>query len=523
MIRVIIVDDEYLVRERIKSCLDWNGMGFEIAGEASNGEDALELVKRVRPGLAIVDINMPFVNGLDFSRIVYEKYPETKVIILTGYGFFEYAVDAIQAGVACYLLKPVNSEELAKALEDLKSRIEKEAKFTAVSRDRFIEMILGENAGNPGEPIDMEKFSYYCPSLRDDRLAVIIALAEDRDGKGSLPQSTIDAVFDVFNRVFARTGCFTGIIDSKKRLVFLVNAKDVAGKPIDYISLCEEAVNGAVRISGCAVTAGIGNEYGGINEACSSYKEASIALKNRIILGKDKVIRFEALSKGIDKVAFIDEIKNSLLYLFRLGDVMAVQDKISEVFGKIREDKLNLDYLYMAISEMLFCATCFANEMEINISCIVNDTFDSPGIVERHRSLEGIEKWIFDIFTQLMDLSRNKYSHSLRIVEKAKSYIEANYSNENLCLEDIANYIFISQSYLSNIFKKEMGISIVEYLTKLRMEMAKKLIDQGDNVKLEGIAYAVGYNSPYYFSRCFKKYFGISPAKYIMSKKIVNR
>ena len=88
MIRVIIVEDEYLIRERIKACINWKELGCEIAGEASDGEDALELVDRVIPQIAIVDINIPIINGLSFTKIIRQKHPELKVLILTGYSSF---------------------------------------------------------------------------------------------------------------------------------------------------------------------------------------------------------------------------------------------------------------------------------------------------------------------------------------------------------------------------------------------------------------------------------------------------
>ena len=120
MIKVLIVDDEYLLRQLIRNTLDWGSLGFEIIAEAEDGEQALEVIEDTRPQLAIVDINIPLLNGLELSKSIRKNYPQIRIIILTGYGEFEYAKEAISLGVSNYILKPINKEELEKAILDIK-------------------------------------------------------------------------------------------------------------------------------------------------------------------------------------------------------------------------------------------------------------------------------------------------------------------------------------------------------------------------------------------------------------------
>jgi YesN/AraC family two-component response regulator len=126
MFKVAVIDDEYLVRERIKYALDWSYYGFELCWEASNGEDALDLMEKTCPDLALVDINMPIMDGLEFADKAASRYPNMRVVILTGYGSFDYAKKAIHAGVNEYLLKPLDSNELAETLVKIKAGLEKE-------------------------------------------------------------------------------------------------------------------------------------------------------------------------------------------------------------------------------------------------------------------------------------------------------------------------------------------------------------------------------------------------------------
>ncbi|HOV37491.1 MAG TPA: response regulator, partial [Spirochaetales bacterium] len=127
-IPVLIVDDEYLIRSLIRNAVDWEKLGFQIVGEAEDGEQALQLIEQFKPRLLIVDINIPFLNGIELSIQVHLRYPYIKIIILTGYEEFQYAQKAIQAGVLNYLLKPLDTEEFQKSLEQAKDLILEEEK-----------------------------------------------------------------------------------------------------------------------------------------------------------------------------------------------------------------------------------------------------------------------------------------------------------------------------------------------------------------------------------------------------------
>lgn len=124
MIRVMVIDDEPTARKLLISSVDWNGLGMEIAGEASNGIEAINVIDDLEPDIAFVDISMPFMNGIDFSKIAVQRYPNLKIIILSAFDDFEYARECIKLPVVDYLLKPIDEEEIEKALKDAKKEIE---------------------------------------------------------------------------------------------------------------------------------------------------------------------------------------------------------------------------------------------------------------------------------------------------------------------------------------------------------------------------------------------------------------
>ena len=123
IIKVMIIDDEYLIRNLIKKCIDWNEIGIDIIGEASNAVEGLNLIVKEKPNIILTDINMPITDGLDMSKCILEKYPDIKVIVITGYNEFEYAKRSIKIGVSDFILKPIDEEELKHSVLKLKDEI----------------------------------------------------------------------------------------------------------------------------------------------------------------------------------------------------------------------------------------------------------------------------------------------------------------------------------------------------------------------------------------------------------------
>ncbi|MFP4697336.1 MAG: response regulator [Eubacteriales bacterium] len=126
MYRVIIVDDEENIRKLLKATIKWNQLGFDIVGEASSGIKAINIIDEIQPDVAFVDIRMPFMDGIEFSKIAIKRYPNLKIVILTAYDDFEYAKECIGIGVFEYLLKPINKKEINEILLKIKEKLDKE-------------------------------------------------------------------------------------------------------------------------------------------------------------------------------------------------------------------------------------------------------------------------------------------------------------------------------------------------------------------------------------------------------------
>ena len=138
MLKVFLVEDEFVIREGIKNNIDWKAHGYEFCGEAGDGELAYPMIQKLRPDIVITDIRMPFMDGLELSRLIRKELPDTEIIILSGYQEFEYAKEAIKLGVAQYLSKPINGEELLAELDELSAKIEEKRRAIQI-RERYLQ------------------------------------------------------------------------------------------------------------------------------------------------------------------------------------------------------------------------------------------------------------------------------------------------------------------------------------------------------------------------------------------------
>ncbi|OPA80804.1 hypothetical protein BVG16_00140 [Paenibacillus selenitireducens] len=529
MISVIIVDDEYLIRERLKISVNWEELGYEIVGEAANGEDALLLLEHAPTPiqLAIVDINMPIVDGLAFAEAAHQHHPELKIMILTGYNSFEYAKSALKAGVSDYLLKPLNMVEMTEVLnkiavqiheqqhqksltEDLKKSVQESY---SILRRTFIQGLL---AGAESHA-DIHKIHQHCPNLNGDELTVMVISIDKTNALGkNQPVWQQFAVLNIFSEFFAPMEQVECSWDEEERLVLLMNRpieNQRAARKDTVEQRCAEAVQAVARFLKFTVTAGIGGTVHGFDRISQGYKEALYAVRHRTIYGGNRVISFDHIPKQAH-TSPLTYIRETMIIHLRLGNWETIEGELHHMLMRASWGTLTLNHLYVTLYELVFTLNMYAAENKLDITQSVGDTFQPAQLVDELERLEEIKDWIRNLYHGVLDETRSlKQSTPARLVEKAKQYIDEHFASE-LDLERIAKSIYINPSYLSRIFKIETGFTVVEYLTKCRMVKAKELMESGCK-NLYFVAEMVGYNDAQYFSKCFKKHFSVPPSKFI--------
>lgn len=531
MYKVLIVDDEYYFRQALKVSLPWEELGFRIAGEAKNGEEALVLLSETGPDVVLVDINMPIMDGMEFIRNAKRSGQEAKFIVLTGQSEFAYAKQAVQLGVFNYVLKPVDEDELRSSLHDIKNLIQEERaarlelddlkkqaeEHMPVLKERWLnEWLLGKirmDSPSAAERLHEWGIDLQAPYYRV--IVVDIDQAEEliyEEDKQIFKHAVQEIAQDRIQTAYPYAGCH----DNNGRFVMIVGSP--AGTSDNMQPLCEAIRKSVQTKTACTVTIGVGSEYPGLESASVSYNEALYALKHRFVLGGNRVIVHSmAAESGAQVSLFSVEKRSSLLMCMRVGNISEAEEWLTAFFRDVRAKNASMEVLIVAGLEIVSTCLEFLTEMSQSFE----DVFQEPArpdiirLTQQMSSLSQLESWIRTlIIKSIAHVNGRKQTRSAKVVEEVKAYIRSHFGNEELRIEDIANSVYMNYTHLCYVFKRETTITINDYLTEFRIAKAKELFDQGEKVVQE-VASRVGYADANYFSKCFKKVMGITPSKYV--------
>ncbi len=534
MLKIMIIDDEFYFREALKISLPWDKLGFTICGEAKNGKDALEKLELLKPDIALVDINMPIMDGLEFTQAVIQRESNIKIIILTGYSEFGYAKQAVEFGVKSYLLKPIDENELEKALIQTKSIIESERKIKVeieqlkeqvkeslpILRDKVLNQLIQGNLIFNMEEIK-SRLEYLNIKIISKYYQVMVIELGDEDNFDFTQEDKHlwrFAVSNIVHEVLKNSITFEVFRDNLERIC-IITAFDDEKDDNSYsrlVSKLEQIIDLVQKYLKITMSIGVGNVKEDIRDISGSYSEALTALKDRIIQGKNKVIFYSSVSQtSLTTNVYSTAYRNQLLMSMRTGDTEQAEKLIAQIFQEVRMRKVNHELLLVICIEMISTCIQFTGECGHNFIDITGEKqFNIIEKIQGKKTLKEIEGWIKHIFFSTVSyVEKNKTSKSSKIIEKVKRYVAENYMDEGLNIQELAKHLFINYSHICYLFKKETESTINEYITEYRLKKAKELFDAGNHLVID-VANKVGYADANYFGKCFKKYYGISPSKY---------
>ena len=537
MLKVFLVEDESVIREGFRDKIPWEQYGFQLVGEAGDGEMALPMIRKLKPDLLITDIKMPFMDGLSLSEIVKEEFPKIKIIIISGYDDFEYARQAIKAGVDQYLLKPITRTTLRGVLLEMKEKIEQgmEQKdyqaqyqdevqeFEQFSLRRFFEKILEgklsvkeiyEEAAAQSLQLTASCYNLLLFSIYEK------AEVSSRESRERLIRKQ-EEVFHYFLRhpqyilFLFNVSCYGVLIKSEQSQMEELTENSLA----HFKKVCapeEDHLEWYVAV---------GTEVERLSMLPQCYKDANHYFAYRFIKPGLHVLSETTLS---DCLAGQGE-KN-----IGTVDFMQMDPEIIRDFLARGEDKEIHDFVesYLYNIQNALKSRMFRSYVILNIRFAVVAFLESIG-ADQAEYLEEIEhavqmirsedSEIFEYFAGMLETAMgirdriNSYQGG-KMLKKALDYIDDHYDCDTLSLNLVAENIGMSASYLSAIFSQNMQKTFVEYVTEKRIEKAKKLLKQTDKNSGE-IAKEVGYKDSHYFSFVFKKLQGCSPREYRAEKK----
>ena len=526
MLKVFLVEDEFVVREGIKKNIDWAANGYEFCGEAADGELAYPMIQKMKPDLVITDIRMPFMDGLELSRLIKKEFPWMEIIILTGFEEFEYAKEAISLGVAKYLLKPISGEELLKELADIKLRVEKLRKENEIRRKYLQEM--EENFRTERK----ELFQYLVTGSKS--MPELLEIAE---------RLKLDLSAMWYNIVLVKFQSVNHAPDEySKRLVkleqkltdepyMLVFDRNLEGKAFifkadtkeelevlqaDYIRRIEEELNEENRFR---YFGGIGKPVNRLRELPSSFESASHAFAQRYLTKENHILDSVLLEQNtaeteIFNIHNIDpkELQNDRIREFlKLGTKEETVYFVDEFFKRQGSNALSSTiFRQYIVMDVYFCVAAFLEEQQISREEISSFSVNA----ERVQSKENAIEYVTRIIEKAVELREKNASNRYgTVVEQVKKYIEDHYEEDELSLNLLASYVNFSPNHLSMVFSQQTGQTFIKYLTDYRMNKAKELL-RGTSMRSSEISLEVGYKDPHYFSYLFKKTQGVTPTQY---------
>ena len=522
--KIMIVDDEEDVREGIVSRINWDKLGYTVAAVAENGQDALVKAENCELDVVLTDIKMPFMDGLEMSERLTRMQPGIKIIILSGFDEFEYAKAAIKLNVLEYALKPINVSELTEVFQrvkrlldnsiaeqrDIKALRDYYQRSLPIMRERFLTELLWGVV--PDDEIGKQQRQY---KLSIDGMPYLVALAfqldENDNNTLSLELAQV-SVKRVIEDLFACRCRIEAFISSTA--IVAVTGWDTPNPVGQTQSIANEACSYCRRAFGLTVSAGIGRPCPDMRVLFNSFAEARSALEYKHIAGYGKAVYIHDMEIARRETPFIGaREEENLLFAIKFGTKKQLGDCIDNFLSKSGDlpDWERQAYALSLFSVIYRIARRFELTGAEDVNIRLRDYVSGHLI---GRDAKTTRERIYDICVHMSEYLRvQRETASQNTTQKAQAFINAHYHEHDLSVDKVCDYLHISPSYFSTIFRQETGCSYIQFLTELRLGKAVELLRSTDEKTYE-IARRVGYDEPNYFSYVFKKRFGVSPTRY---------
>lgn len=503
MKKLLIVDDERIEREGIKMLV--NKMGKEIVIlEAENGKKAYELLKEVDIDFLLTDIKMPFISGIELVKLARELQPDLQIAIFSGYGEFAYAQEAIKYGVTDYILKPVNPQEFQNTIKKMfenDARLKAQKEEQNNNTDYFYKYLLRKYIFTGKEKylkrmLELKVSMENC-SVDVSRIQNMMLL----DTSSNFFEEHGVEMVELLEKKLNREIAYIDLNMNQMLLFFYKSATD------NYARIAQVIFDIIYQNYQVKCYLAVSKNLKKIEEFPQAYLDIESQMENKFYCSDQWIFLYEEEN---EQTAFGDKTMDYQIKMkenIRLKDVHHLWENYQRLLGQIRKESMDSQmYVKFIFSE------------------VVKDMYDAMGVSGADHLIHAVEsiyqagniKTICEVVENIIQEFENyclKTENGTRKdVEQVKTYI--NYHvNENLSIDKLAEKVYLSQGYLSYIFKKETGMNLSRYIKSVRMEKAKELL-KNTNMKIVQICEKVGFSSVSYFCQSFREYCGVSPEKY---------
>lgn len=524
MYRVLLADDEVIIRENVSRHVPWPEHGFELVTSCQNGQEAVDYISSNPVDLIITDICMPIMDGMELCKFVHENYPHIKIILLSGYDEFEYAKKAIRYDVVEYVLKPVTSKEMCELLDRVHTLLDKERSHSEMEvsyRDNYQQLLSNTLAdfiiGNKSlddSTAELERLGLpvWTQSFRVAVLELNMYTAELITDRQTQVESSLTSfvVYNVANELVMQENAGVVCQDNNYHTIILFHNDDNTDSATNNHELCQRIMYQLKEMLHLKVTIGLGRTVTSAEQIPLSYSEAKQALLYRYVKGDNRVIEYSSINSPDD--VYIDkQCTAPLMEAVKNTDANALNHALFLIRHELQTHNYKKDKASFLLS---WCIEALFEKLqkygqgdgvrkESALSSILKaETLDT--------AIDVVQQYSEACIQALLD---NRSNGSRNYVRNAIEYIEGNYNDSELSLKSICAYLNISVSRFSSLFKAQQGETFMETLTRIRMEHAKELLLHTDLKNYE-IAERVGFSDPHYFGIAFKKDTGKTPTEF---------
>lgn len=523
---LMIVEDEPRLRQNLAQDMPWEEHGIEVVGAASSGEEALALFDRKKPDLMLLDIQMSGMSGLELAQRVHEKDPLVKMIILSGHDNFEYAQQAVSLGISKYLLKPAGEAEILQAvleaaaelkhdLDQLHSAAQLEAKWREhlpFLKEMFLmqwlhgKFSLGEIEKRSRDVmLDVTKVKLYCTAKIDlDPCGESGCCAAREVSQLQIALKTIcqqmfhpDTEWIASDTDGSTMVLFTSAAEDRAAFMHHVNAS--VAKLLSVVKEC-------LKLTASAGISSVADHPQALNQL---YEQSRKALQKRIVYGHHLAITYQGEYETETFPLSFPDVERELEIALETGNEAKCMESLDKLWRLVMGTTRSVD----EVKEGLFYFTSFFVRMIHRHGCSVKEVAGEDIIYFQNLQSFATQDQVYELLIRIsrhflahLESKRGAAGHNMvkAVIELVEERME-----EDLTLHSVAEQLFINSSYLSRLFKKEMGQSFSSYVQERKMERAKAALLQG--AKVYDAARAVGYRDVSYFTKVFRKYWGVTP------------
>ncbi|MBP1754420.1 MAG: DNA-binding response regulator [Firmicutes bacterium] len=537
MYKVFLVEDEIVIREGIKNNIRWEEEGFKIVGDESDGELAYPMIIREQPDILITDIKMPFMDGLELSKLLKRDMPQLKIIIISGYSDFGYAQQAIDIGVSEYLLKPITSSKLMASVKNASAAIEKERKERQILEQ--YQLLVYQKQG--------EKRKDFFNALVSGKLSLSQIIEQETE----LGINMVASVFcillfqfkaqeDMYEYSNEIVQCEARMTEALRRFPDIkVFERGMDGwafilmgeNELQITSLTQELCNLLIHIcdNKAHYFGGIGRVVHRVRDLQQSYLDANSAFSMRYFESRDQFLSYHDVRNMKEQIGNrinvselnLEKIDRNLLEDFlKRGTIHDVDEFVNSYFDGLGSNAMSSTlFRHYIIMDGYSAIMKFLKTLKYSKEKIDDSLKSMNSVTDQLSSLEDCCEFYKTILKEAIDLrNKNSLKRYAGLIEQAKEYMHSKFAMSDLTLDKVAATVNVSPNYFSSLFNQETGMTFIEYLTDIRMEKAKEYL-RCSGRKITEIGFLVGYLDSHYFSYIFKKTQNCTPSEYRLQGK----